>query len=157
MNIANRIYNAKVANVSVDKDARIVSVAINYDNEYSIGVAITHTNDKDFFSEKVGYRIALSRAKIAAFKRELRKARRKLKERKIFYKEVIPDEAMIDIFDPRGAFARRLVRDQYLINDLRDALKREEANLNNYIKGQDKMIESVKRFREKDKEKANNN
>ena len=66
MSIVSAIYKAPVVGRVVMPDAGEVSVLIKYNGHLYQGVALLHPEDKDFFSEKVGYNIALSRARIEA-------------------------------------------------------------------------------------------
>ena len=67
-----------------------------------------------------------------------------------FYQEVLglgvktPAEV-----DPLGAFNRNMMRCKYRADALKEALDKEKDMLHKYILGQDKAIESVKRFRQK--------
>lgn len=151
MSVVTAIYNAPIANKIIDVTHNTVQVNINYNGKSYIGIARLHPNDKDFFSRKVGYNIALSRARLSAMKAELKAARIELNRRYDFYQEIIgygkfsPAEV-----DPTGRVYYGITRLFQRTTQLKKAIKKEENSLRMYLQGQQKAIKSIKQFRAKD-------
>lgn len=150
MSAISAIYKAETIGKAVLPDAGEVSVIIKYNNRLYQGVALLHPDDKDFFSERVGYNIAISRARIEALEDVLIDVKEEAQ-----YKQQMLDEVtrfgefkcQEDMYDPTGMFRQNVVRVLTRIENLQEAIKKEKRILANYIKGQAKALESVKRYR----------
>ena len=106
--------------------------------------------DEGFYSKKVGYNIALSRARIQALTYFYKQEKDKFNVRNQFYQEVLGLGAKTPTeVDPLGAFNRNMMRCKYRADALKEALDKEKNMLHKYILGHDKAIESVQRFRQK--------
>lgn len=158
MSVVSTIYDTLVDWTEVDEEAGMVSVSITYGGNRFVGTAFLHPHDKDFFSHKVGRQIATSRARTKALKHEYEKAKMTYNNKYTFYQEVLGfgSKAPAEV-DPTGALLRNVIRAERRTAFLKEAIEREEANLRNYLEGQAKAISSILRFRNKDKEKDNNN
>ena len=73
MNIVKRIYTAPIVKI-INGDLG-TALAIEYDGLSFMGYSQCHPQDNDFASARVGYNIALSRARISALKHEYNKAK----------------------------------------------------------------------------------
>jgi hypothetical protein len=150
LSVIQAIYKAPVKIVSQGSDSMIV--AITYQNQDYWGWSSLHPDDKDFFSEKVGYNIAKSRARKKALKAEKIKIEKELRIKKQLYSEIINQKNPAEV-DPTGAMRHNIEHCEARLKALRSAISAEEVNFHNYLEGQAKAISSVKRMREK----ANNN
>lgn len=116
------------------------------------GIALLAPEDKDFFSEKVGLNIALSRARINALKDLVKQNRNTANIRYQMYQEAIhygqksPEEV-----DPTGEFLISITKAQNRKNQAKVALKTEKIKLDNYLKDQNDMVRKIKRIRDKAK------
>lgn len=150
MNLVKAIYKAPVTVKEYQEEKGATVVIIRYNGKDFCGTANLSKKDEGFYSKKVGYNIALSRARIQALTYFYKQEKDKFNVRNQFYQEVLglgvktPAEV-----DPLGAFNRNMMRCKYRADALKEALDKEKNMLHKYILGQDKAIESVKRFRQK--------
>mgnify|MGYP004511357801 CR=1 FL=1 len=150
MKLIKSIYKAPVIMKDYWEEEGVTNVKICYQGQTFHGAALLSKEDKGFYSKKVGYNLALSRARIEALEYFYKQERDKFNVRKQFYQEVLglgvktPAEV-----DPLGAFNRNMMHCKYRADALKEALNKEKTTLHKYILGQDKAIESVKRFRRK--------
>lgn len=150
MNLVKAIYKAPVVVKEYWEEKGATAVIIRYNGKDFYGTANLSKTDEGFYSKKVGYNIALSRARIQALTYFYKQEKDKFNVRNQFYQEVLglgvktPAEV-----DPLGAFNRNMMRCKYRADALKEALDKEKNMLHKYILGQDKAIESVKRFRQK--------
>ena len=87
MGLIHNIYTAPiVCQVSCGPECY---VGIKYNNRIYNGYAITHPDDEEFFSEKVGYSIALSRARIQILKDEKERLRQEYTDKMRLYNDVL--------------------------------------------------------------------
>lgn len=150
MKLIKSIYKAPVVVKEYCEEQGITFVIINYNGKNFYGTAILSKQDEGFYSKKVGYNIALSKARIQALKYSYEKEKNKLNTRKQFYQEVLGFGAKTSAeVDPSNAFHHNIARIESRLSAIKSALDKEEDMLNKYIVGQDKAIESVKRFRRK--------
>lgn len=148
MKIINAIYSAPY---KVDFHGRDIYVEIKYNNHLYIGSAHCHPEDLDFYSEKVGQTIALTRARIKILREEYYKISKLLTSKYNFYNEVTGHgEKSYREVDPTGAFCQNIKRTEFRQKVLQKSLTKEIKNLNNYLKGYVRVIESVKRQRNMD-------
>lgn len=150
MNLVKAIYKAPVTTKDYQEENGITNVTIKYKNHTFSGTALLSKLDEGFYSKKVGYNIALSKARIAALKYYYKQETDKFNSRNQFYQEVLglgaKDSAEVD---PSGAFNRNMMRIKGRAAAIKESLDKEKDMLHKYIKGQNKAIESVKRFRQK--------
>ena len=101
---------------------------------------------KDFFSEKVGLNIALSRARISLLEEKKLEARKIFKARELMYREALDfNNPNLDYneIDPTGRFLKRVKKSYHLYQNFYQTLKQEQTALNNYIKELGNMIISI--------------
>lgn len=151
MSIIKAIYKAEPI-IRPTGNSTITAVSIKYNGQSYTGTAICHPDDKDFYSRKVGQRIALSRARIAAMKAELKREKNKYKITTDFCRIMTNDLTLVNessMFKKR--FFKLLNRTAGRIDSLEKGIIRERNSLKEYLKGLDKAINSVTRMRNKDK------
>lgn len=150
MNLVKAIYKAPVTVKEYWEEKGATVVIIHYNGKGFCGTANLSKRDEGFYSKKVGYNIALSRARIQALTYFYKQEKDKFNVRNQFYQEVLGLGAKTPAeVDPLGAFNRNMMRCKYRADALKEALDKEKNMLHKYILGQDKAIESVKRFRQK--------
>ena len=155
MKLISAIYDAPVYITNYNEN--YVGVAIFYDGHNWTGRAYLHPEDKDFYSPKVGRRIALSRARIKIMQYELKKMDEAIKQRELFYREVCGygSKDYMEV-DPTGSFRKNITRNKLRYEELLKKKEYEVRHLKNYLEGQRKAIATVKRMRASE-QKDNNN
>lgn len=149
MSVISAIYKAPTITQVVNEKSGICIVGINYNGKIFSGRAKLAESDKDFFSEKVGKTIALSKARINAMQYEMKKTRKELQYRYDYYQEATKYERLSPAeVDPTGNFYYAIGRCSARISALEKALKTEETNLKTYIKNQTKALSIVRKFRQ---------
>lgn len=150
MGLIHNIYTAPiVCQVSCGPECLVV---IKYNNRTYDGCAITHPDDEEFFSEKVGYSIALSRARIQILKDEKERLRQEYINKMRLYNDVLgygakkPEE-----IDPTGAFKKNIDKTLHRYFTIIEALKEEQEGLKTYLEGQNTFIEKLKAYRKRTK------
>ena len=119
-------------------DCTETKVTITYDGKPFIGMSFCHTDDKEFCSSKVGYSIAYYRAVEQIFKYEI-------KQQQI---RIATLRKVLSEYPHYANFIESVIKKyQDTLNFHRNDLKRLHKSLNHYIEGQNRAIESVKRFR----------
>ncbi len=130
----------------------VCQVQITFRGKTYKGLAELSPEDKDFFSEKVGLNIALSRARINLLKDLKNQAKIVANTKYQMYQEAIeygrkqPAE-----IDPTASFLKKVLKAQAHYHSLQYALKREKKYLAKYLENQDKMVERVKLYRARTK------
>jgi hypothetical protein len=154
MSIATAIYKAPIVGKAVLPDAGEVSVIIQYNHRLYEGVALLHPEDQDFFSEKVGTNIALSRARIEALEDALIDLKTEAQVKAQMYLEVtrFGQEGDYTFFDPTDMFYQNQRKAQERAESLSRIIKKEKLILSKYLEGQARALESVKRFRARQNE-----
>lgn len=150
MSAVTAIYKAPVVGKAVLPDAGEVSIIIQYQGRIYQGVALLHPEDKDFFSEKVGCNIALSRARIEALADVLYETRQEARYKEQMLYEVTrfgEFNGKNDMYDPTQMFRQNVCKAIMRVENLEAALQKEREMLDNYLKGHGKAIESIKRQR----------
>lgn len=107
-------------------------------NENYVGEAFLHPDDKDFYSEKVGTNIALSRARLDA----MYWLRAKI------YNQIV--EETIHCYRSNGNPSRRIMSLAKQAEYVTSCINDEKRVLSDYLKGQSRAVESVKRVRAKE-------
>lgn len=136
----------------VHEDCGICLVWLTYNGKKYKGIAEVSPDDENFFSEKVGLNIALSRARIKLLKDAVKQARIVADIKYQIYREAteygkIPPAQV----DPTGAFLKKALKAEQKYHNLRNALRKEKAYLNKYLENQDRMVEYIKIHRSKGK------
>lgn len=145
------IYNIEPI-YDVYPEAGICQTFITFQGKTYSGVAQLAPEDKDFFSEKVGLNIALSRTRIKILKDKLQEAKQIEKARTQMYREATGYGLReTNAIDPMCVFMGEVIKSRRRVYNLKAALKKEQTYLRKYLENQDKMVERVKRIRERDK------
>lgn len=150
MGLIHNIYTAPIVRqVSCGPECLVV---IKYNNHTYNGCAITHPDDEEFFSEKIGYGIALSRARIQILKDEKERLRQEYIDKMRLYNDVLgygakkPEE-----IDPTGAFRKNIDKTLHRYFTIVEVLKAEQEGLKTYLEGQNTFIEKLKAYRKRTK------
>lgn len=147
MGIIKAIYSAKPEYLINDEECSIVAI-ISYQNQSFPGTASCCETDRDFYSQRVGKRIALARARIAALKWIKKEAIFSYQVKTQAYKEACCfGEKRCDEVDPTGRFKKSIDKEIQRIEELKTAIKKEELFLREYIKDANYMINIVKALR----------
>ena len=151
MKLIKSIYRAPVTDKYYEEIYGTTIVRIKHDGKIFTGLALLSEEDKGFYSKKVGYNIALSKARINALDFYYKQEKRKYAERYLFYQEVMNfgGKPVAEI-DPTGSFSKNLMHLQTRVAVIKEVLDKEKKILRTYLEGQDKAIKSIKRFREKE-------
>lgn len=155
MSAVTAIYKAPVVGKGIMPDAGEVSVIINYNGRLYQGVALLHPEDKDFFSEKVGYNIAISRARIEAMEDTLIDVKEEAKIKEQLLCEVTrfgEYQGAEDMYDPTHMFRQNIIKALDRVDALKEAIKKEKKILHNYLEGQSRALDSIKRYRREQEE-----
>lgn len=135
-------------------DTGICLIWLTFNKKTYAGRAELSPEDKDFFSEKVGLNIALSRARISLLKDLVAQQKQIADTRMQMYLEATNyNKNKRDIVDPTGAFLTKANKAQIKYETLKSALKKEKKYLNKYIENQSRMVEIIKIHRAKGKTK----
>ena len=159
MSVISAIYKAPVVGRAVMPDAGEVSVIIKYNNRIYQGVALLHPEDKDFFSEKVGYNIAISRARIEALEDALIDVKNEAQIKRQMLIEVTRFgrlQKQEEVYDPTGMFEQNVNKVLGRVKNLEEAIKKEKQILQNYLEGQSRALESIKLYRKRQKKDETN-
>lgn len=153
MSAVSAIYKAPVVGKGVMPEAGEVSVIIQYNGRIYQGVALLHPQDGDFFSEKVGYNVALSRARIEALEDTLIdvQTEARIKEQ-MYYEATRFSNRSPEYSDPNMMFIGLVMRANQRVKTLQEAIAKEKKILANYLQGQDRALESIKLYRKRQAE-----
>ena len=147
MSAIKAIYKAEKQFV-VDDISSTIYAHIFYNGQWYQGEARLHPEDKNFFSEKVGKTIALSRARQRALKEVLREATVIANIKYQMYQEITAygSKAPAEV-DPTGAMLLNTQRALLRVKTLKEQLLNEQANLSEYLQDQAKALRIVKKIR----------
>ena len=150
MGLIHNIYTAPIVRqVRCGPECLVV---IKYNNRTYDGLAITHPDDEEFFSEKVGYSIALSRARIQILKDEKERLRQEYTDKMRLYNDVLGYGAKkSEEIDPTGAFRKNIDKTLHRYFTIAEVLKEEQEGLKTYLEGQNTFIEKLKAYRKRTK------
>lgn len=150
MGLIHNIYTAPIVHqVSCGPECLVV---IKYNNRTYHGCAMTHPDDKEFFSEKVGYSIALSRARIQILKDEKERLRQEYTDKMRLYNDVLGyGTKKSEEIDPTGAFRKNIDKTLHRYFTITEALKEEQEGLKTYLEGQNTFIEKLRAYRKRTK------
>ena len=125
-------------------------IKLRYQDRIYIGSATIHPNDKEFFSEKVGFNIALSRARIKIMEDVYKEAKQEALFKNRMLKEATNfGQLDISTIDPTGNFRAKVDKANKRAKKIRDALIKERKGQSIYIGSLKSMIESVRNLRAK--------
>lgn len=150
MSLHSAIMNLEPVVEVFDND---VSVKLTYNGYNYYGIAFCHTEDKEFFSEKVGATIAHYRAMIKIYDEEIERAETAAKILWAAYKDVIYNsQTNGEPTDPTGAFINRVCAATDLLGRYKAQRTTLRKQLKSYLAAQEKCIESIKRQRSNNSE-----
>lgn len=156
MNAVNAIYKAPIIHKRVPKNNwGATYVSIMYNSKTYIGKAFSSHTEKDMFSERVGIKIALSRARQSALKDAYKQAQNIANIKTQLYREVLefgsgsPEEV-----DPTEKFWRNTNRAICKAKNLQIALKEEEEALDRYLKQLSDFSKAIRKNRAKQNKKT---
>lgn len=160
MSIIKTIYNLPIDYFTSDEKYGDSVVQVTYNGKKYQGHAQLHVSDAKFYSPRVGKTIALSKARINILKYEAKQAELTYKYKNQYYNEIlVQGRKNIGEVDPTGSFSRNLNRSKNRMIKLQKALKQEQDNLKDYLKGYEKAIFSIEKKRKNKKkefDKLNN-
>lgn len=146
------IYSIK-PRYEVYPNAGVCKVYLTFQNKTYRGLAELSPEDKDFFSEKVGLNIALSRARIKLLKDLVKEAEFIFNIKYQMYEEALNYSPFdIDLVDPTGNFYKKVLKASTRVTKLKKYSKSEQQQLKQYLKNQSKLVEGIKKIRARDKE-----
>lgn len=155
MSAVSAIYNAPIVARAILPDSGEVAIIIKYQGRFYNGEALLHPQDKDFFSEKVGSAIALSRARIEALKDVLQETQLEaLYKQKMWFEVTKFGNSATTDFDPTGYFLQNVTKTTRRVKQLEEALKKEQAALANYITNHGKALQSIQKHRDERKDEV---
>lgn len=149
MSAVKAIYQApKEFTINLEEDYSIVLATILYNGQLYEGIASLHPEDKDFFSEKVGKTIALSRARQEALQAAIYEAQTIAEIKYQLYQEVIAygSKSSAEV-DPTNAFLMNVNRALNRVKFLKEALTIEQDSLAAYLKDHKSALDTVKAMR----------
>ena len=127
-------------------------VRLTYQGENYYGCALYNEEDGDFFSEKVGFNIATSRAMIELLTDLYNKTKNEYNIRRRMYLEATQfGKIASNEVDPMGTFYAKVKKAKDRVKVLYEALQQEKNGLHTYIHNLETTIEQVKKLRDKDK------
>lgn len=130
-----------------------VGVKLTYNGHNYYGIAFCHSEDAEFFSEKVGATIAHYRAMIKIYDDEIQRAETAARVLWSAYKDVIYNSQENGVpVDPTSAFIIRVFK----ARDLADRYKVQRTGLRtqlkDYLKNHEKCIASIRAQRKTENE-----
>ena len=147
--IINVIYETE-PKTEIDNTCCIAYLLIN--GKIYTGKAHLNPEDADFFSEKIGFTIALSRARRAALEDIYHNNKIELVNRISMYNEAIKyNKDNIETIDPTNCFKKVVERTEKLDKDLREAIKRETNYLKSYFNVLSKTYNTLRNIRKRTK------
>lgn len=149
MSAVKAIYQApKEFEIRQEEDYSIVLATIFYNGQSYEGIASLHPEDADFFSEKVGKTIALSRARQEALTYAIYEAQTIAEIKYRLYQEVIAygSKSPAEV-DPTGAFLMNVSHALNRVDFLKKALVSEQDSLVAYLKDHKSALDTVKAMR----------
>lgn len=133
-----------------------VTVKLTYNGHNYYGFAFCHSEDAEFFSEKVGATIAHYRAMIKIYDDEIRRADVTARVLWSAYKDVIYNSQEDGIpVDPTNAFIIRVFKACDLVDRYRVQRTSLRTQLKEYLKNHEKCLESIRAQRKIENEDKN--
>jgi hypothetical protein len=148
MSLVTSIYKAPI--VDTDFYDGLTGVCIKWNGQLYWGSSSCNDEDKDFQSNFVGQNIALSRARLEAMYAAKRSIEDEVKWKLRIYQEVTRGKGCLENL-PSPEVWRNYERAEKRLKSIKSAIKNEKVSLQEYIDGQAKAIESVRKFRDKGK------
>lgn len=143
--MVNTIYKLDpVCNID-DKNPNICRVYLTFNGQRYCGAAVCSPKDADFFSQKIGFNIALSRARIKILEDMTNQAKLIAQvKRQMLFEAAQFGKVAYAIVDPTGAFFTKVTKAHNTYKKLKNALKKERKYLRDYLVDVDKTIERIK-------------
>lgn len=133
-----------------------VTVKLTYNGHNYYGMAFCHSEDTEFFSEKVGATIAHYRAMIGIYNDEIKRAEVAAQVLWSAYKDVIYNSQEDGIpVDPTSAFVTRVFKARDLVDRYKAQRASLRTQLREYLKNHEKCITSVRAQRKIENEDKN--
>ena len=148
MSILSRIKSIK-PEYYISDEFNYVTAMMEYNGLCYADTAYCHDEDAEFFSVRVGKRIATYKLRIRVLTRETAIAKKEWETKNNYYREVLgfgskePAEV-----DPTGAFKRNLERAAARYHMLQNELNKQKQLLREYLEALQKSHAIVKKFRE---------
>ena len=137
-------------NYLYDKDSGISTYLIEYEGQYFTGIAHCAPEDADMQNEKTGINIAQRRAIIKLFQYRRNELKHKLAALNQLYYSVNKSKK----YDLHGYMENMLEHQrqqvQEELNLMKDALKNEQQDLQQYLKNKDEFYKRIRANRNKD-------
>ena len=153
MSLHSAIMHLEPIVETFDNDIR---VKLTYNGHNYYGMAFCHSEDKAFFSEKVGATIAHYRAMIKIYDDEIRRAEVAARVLWSAYKDVIYNSQEDGIpVDPTSAFITRAFKARDLVDRYKAQRTSLRTQLREYLKNHEKCLESVLAQRKAENEDKN--
>lgn len=137
-------------NYLYDKDSGVSTYIIEYEGQYFTGIAHCAPEDADMQNEKTGINIAQRRAIIKLFQYRRNELKHKLAALNQLYYSVNKSKK----YDSHGYMENMLEHQRQQIQDelnlMKDALKDEQQNLQQYLKNKDEFYRRIRTNRNKD-------
>lgn len=133
-----------------------VTVKLAYNGHNYYGMAFCHSEDTEFFSEKVGATIAHYRAMIGIYNDEIKRAEVAAQVLWSAYKDVIYNSQEDGIpVDPTSAFVTRVFKARDLVDRYKAQRASLRTQLKEYLKSHEKCLESIRAQRKIENEDKN--
>lgn len=133
-----------------------VTVKLTYNGRNYYGMAFCHSEDTEFFSEKVGATIAHYRAMIGIYNDEIKRAEAAAQVLWSAYKDVIYNSQEDGTpVDPTSAFIIRVFKARDLVDRYKVQRASLRTQLKEYLKNHEKCLESVRAQRKTENEDKN--
>lgn len=137
-------------NYLYDKDSGVSTYIIEYEGQYFTGIAHCAPEDADMQNEKTGINIAERRAIIKLFQYRRNELKHKLAALNQLYYSVNKSKK----YDSHGYMENMLEHQRQQIQDelnlIKDTLKNEQQNLQQYLKNKDEFYKRIRANRNKD-------
>ena len=133
-----------------------VTVKLTYNGYNYYGMAFCHSEDTEFFSEKVGATIAHYRAMIKIYNDEIKRAEIAAQVLWSAYKDIIYNSQEDGIpVDPTSAFITRVFKARDLVDRYKVQRASLRTQLKEYLKNHEKFLENVRTQRKTENEDKN--
>ena len=137
-------------NYLYDKDSGVSTYIIEYEGQYFTGIAHCAPEDADMQNEKTGINIAERRAIIKLFQYRRNELKHKLAALNQLYYSVNKSKK----YDSHGYMENMLEHQRQQIQDeldlMKNTLKNEQQNLQQYLKNKDEFYKHIRANRNKD-------
>ena len=137
-------------NYLYDKDSGVSTYIIEYEGQYFTGIAHCAPEDADMQNEKTGINIAQRRAIIKLFQYRRNELKHKLAALNQLYYSVNKSKK----YDSHGYMENMLEHQRQQVQDelnlMKDALKDEQQDLQQYLKNKDEFYKRIRTNRKKD-------